>query len=89
MHKPSAIILDVRTAEEFNSGHIENARLMDVQKDDFIQQLSSLDKNKTYLIYCRSGKRSEKALNLLTEQGFKKAYHLKGGYLAWKEETIQ
>jgi rhodanese-related sulfurtransferase len=84
MQKKSAVLLDVRTPEEFQSGHLPGAVNIDVQKDDFEQNIQPLDKNKTYLIYCKSGRRSEKALKMLYDAGFKKAYHLKGGIIAWQ-----
>lgn len=85
MNRSNVVVLDVRTEEEFSQGHIQNAILMDVNKDDFAQKIQTLDKEKTYLVYCRSGKRSEKALNHLHSSGFAKAYHLRGGYLAWQK----
>lgn len=79
----NAVIVDVRTAEEYNAGRIPGAVHIDVQKDDFTQRIQSLDKKKTYLLYCKSGRRSEKAMNLLYDNGFRNVYHLKGGYTAW------
>lgn len=84
MDNPSVVILDVRTEQEYKDGHLDGALLMDVQKDDFIQQLAKLDKNKTYLVYCKSGRRSAKALEVLGAQGFPRGYHLEGGFLNWK-----
>ncbi|MBD0296263.1 MAG: rhodanese-like domain-containing protein [Bacteroidota bacterium] len=43
-----------------------------------------MDKSKTYLLHCRSGKRSTKALNLMKENGFEKVYHLEGSITAWR-----
>lgn len=85
MQRHNVVVLDVRTEEEFAQGHIKDAHLIDVNKEDFAQKIQTLDKEKTYLVYCRSGKRSEKALNLLHNAGFEKAYHLKGGYLEWQK----
>ena len=83
MQRPNAVVIDVRTAEEYAAGHIPGALHMDVQKEDFTSQIQALDKSKTYLLYCKSGRRSEKALNILYNEDYKKAYHLKGGILAW------
>lgn len=85
MQRPNVVVLDVRTEEEFNQGHLHDALLLDVNNEDFAQKIQTLDKQKTYLVYCRSGKRSEKALNMLNAAGFDKAYHLKGGYLEWQK----
>lgn len=83
MHRDNTVILDVRTAEEYAAGHIPGAINMDVNKEDFRQQVQGLDKSKTYLLYCKSGKRSEKALRIMDSTEFKRLYHLKGGYTAW------
>lgn len=79
-------VVDVRTAEEYQSGHIEDAVNIDVQKNDFKTKVSKLDKSKPVLVYCRSGKRSEKAATTLESMGFKRIVNLEGGMLAWEEE---
>ena len=84
INKKNAVLLDVRTAEEYKSGHIPGARQIDVQKtDDFKRQIESLDKNKIYLLYCRSGKRSNAAKMLMNTMGFTKLYDLEGGFAKW------
>lgn len=80
------IILDIRTLEEYKSGHLENSIRIDYYSEDFEEQLDKLDKNKTYLIYCRSGNRSLKALNIMLELGFKEVYHISGGINEWTAE---
>ncbi len=80
------IILDIRTLEEYESGHLENSIRIDFYSDDFEEQLDKLDKNKTYLIYCRSANRSSKALNIMQELGFKEVYHISGGINEWIAE---
>ncbi len=77
------ILLDVRTLPEFQSGHIKNAKMLDFNKADFRKKLSVLDKNKKYFIYCRSGSRSGRALNIMKEMGFTTVYNLKGGINNW------
>ena len=82
--KKNAVILDVRTTDEYKAGHIPNASQIDVlKKEEFKAQISSLDKNKTYLIYCRSGKRSKDAMNIMKELGFTKLFDLNGGFSNW------
>lgn len=84
MKKHNAVLLDVRTMEEYQEGYIPGAVLIDVNKqDDFLQQVQKLDKSKRYLLYCRSGKRSEKALVLMKENGFRKLFHLENGFEGW------
>lgn len=82
---PNAILLDVRTAIEFDNGHIHKAINVDVKQQDFLSKITTLDPSKTYLVYCRSGVRSVKACQLLQEAGFEKIYNLKGGYLAFNK----
>lgn len=81
----TAYLLDVRTPEEYNEGHIEGARLLNVMDEEtFLAGIDSLSPEHTYYIYCRSGRRSQKASNLMTERGLK-VVDLQGGYNAWKE----
>lgn len=81
----SFILLDVRTKEEFLSGHIEKAINIDISSSDFKDKIKKMDKNKTYLIYCRSGRRSQSALMLMKESGFRKIAHLANGINEWIE----
>lgn len=79
-------LIDVRTANEYKSGHIPKAINMDVlSQSNFKQQIETLDKNRPTYIYCRSGKRSLKALNQMIKNGYTHIYDLKGGYLEWNK----
>lgn len=80
---PNAIILDVRTPEEFNAGHIENAINIDIFSSDFKQKIEQLPKDKTVLVYCAKGGRSNKAAMALKELNFPVIFDLSGGYSAW------
>ncbi len=82
----SFIIIDVRTPEEFANEHIENALNLDYYSDKFRDELNKLDKEKTYLIYCRSGNRSGKALSTMKELAFREVYNMLGGIIQWKAE---
>ena len=63
----TVLVVDVRTAEEYNAGHIEGARNIDVLKDNFqTEAMASIPKDKTVAVYCRSGKRSLKAAAIHT-----------------------
>ena len=75
-------ILDVRTRKEFLSGAIPNAISLDFYASDFSQKLDALDKNKIYLIYCRSGNRSKSALAMMKQLGFGYVYELDGGIVS-------
>ena len=79
------VVVDVRTADEFADGHIKGAVNIDVTADDFEAKLSQLDKSKVYLVHCRSGARSTRALETFKKLGFEKIYHLNEGMLAWVE----
>jgi rhodanese-related sulfurtransferase len=77
-------IIDVRTAREYNFGHMEGAINTDVLKyEEFKLKTNDLDKEKPVYIYCRSGNRSVLAAKTLCALGFKEVYDLKGGYLTW------
>jgi rhodanese-related sulfurtransferase len=86
MTDPNVVVLDVRTPEETYLGKIEGAQELDFRNPNFAEEVEKLDKSKTYLVYCRSGARSEKACNLMAEKGFPLLFNLKGGYLAWTNE---
>jgi phage shock protein E len=64
------IIIDVRTPAEFATGHLENALNIDVQSPDFQAQVSTLDPEASYFIYCRSGSRSQQAISKMVNLGF-------------------
>lgn len=81
----TAQLVDVRTAAEFNSGHIESAVNYDFYADDFDQKLAKLDKNKTVMVYCAAGGRSASSAEKLKKMGFKKVYDLDGGMGAWRK----
>ena len=84
----NAVVLDVRTEDEFDQGIIPNAINIDIYKGQgFIYKLEELDKSKTYYVYCRSGARSGQACKIMNELGFEKAYNLVGGILAWEGEV--
>ena len=82
----NVVLVDVRTAEEFNAGHIEGATNIDVKRDDF-ESISNaeLPKDKTLAIYCRSGRRSKTAGEILTKNGFK-VIELESGYNGWTKQ---
>ncbi len=79
------ILLDVRTPQEFGDGTIAGSINIDVKSNDFATMIQNMDKDADYLIYCRSGRRSVKASEIMHEVGFKNLTNIKGGYLAYKE----
>ena len=82
------IIIDVRTPEEYASGHIERAINLDYYSETFADELNQLDKEKTYLIYCRTDHRSGLALDMMAELGFWEVYNLLGGIEQWEEVKL-
>lgn len=77
----SLIVLDVRTAEEFKSGHLKGALSIDFRSPDFESKIKQLDKKKTYLLYCRSGNRSGQAMAVFKKNKFDKVYNQQGGII--------
>lgn len=89
MKTTGVVVLDVRTIDEFNSGHIEGAKQLDYyETDSFNASIDALDKNVTYLLYCRSGGRSGTTYDMMVQKGFKNVYNLEGGMLAWQKANM-
>ncbi len=80
-------VIDVRTPEETAEGVIANAITVDVEAEDFEEKVAKMDKEKTYLVYCRSGQRSLDATTIMRNMGYKKIYEIDGGYLEWTGEN--
>jgi rhodanese-related sulfurtransferase len=82
----SAIIIDVRTPQEFGDGHIPNSILIDFYSPKFPQKIAELDKTKNYYIYCRSGNRSYHAGVFMLSEGFTSVQHLEDGIISWTDK---
>lgn len=79
-----SVLLDVRTKREFEQGHIEGARNLDIfHVGKFQSQCELLNRDEPVYLYCRSGNRSRKASRILANMGFKEIYDLRGGILNW------
>jgi len=83
--KPDFVILDVRTPEEFAKGRLPGAVNLDIQVPHFQSRLAALDRGKTYLVYCRTGNRSARAIAAMTRLGFQSLYHMAEGILRWEK----
>lgn len=83
-----AVILDVRSAFEFNGYKIQNAQNISFTSSGFKSYIENLDKNKIYLVYCATGSRSINAVNFMKSSGFKNVYNLSGGIEHWKSEKL-
>jgi rhodanese-related sulfurtransferase len=79
--RSDVFILDVRTQEEYDAGHIRNSTLIPLQVLD--KRLNELPRDKKILVYCMSGIRSAQASGILVNNGFKEIYNMKGGITDW------
>lgn len=82
-------LVDVRTVEEFNEGHLKKAQNICVTDEDFEANIMKLDKDKPVYLYCRSGMRSAKAAKIMKDLGFKEIYDMEGGYLNWENQRFE
>lgn len=79
-------LIDVRSSDEFNEGHLAGARLLPLNQ--LGSRLKELDSKRPLVVYCRSGSRSSQALKILLDQGFPEAKHLKGGIMQWAGDGL-
>lgn len=79
----NSVLLDVRTEAEVSQGKIEGALVIDFRSPEFKSEITKLDKDKKYLVYCRSGNRSGQAMKMMNSLGFSEVYNLSGGYMNW------
>ena len=81
-------LVDVRTPQEWEQGVIGNPVKANIQAEDFEQKLAELDKNKPVLVYCASGGRSGRAMQMMKEKGFTEVYNLEGGINTWRQQDM-
>lgn len=86
MAEKKVVCLDVRTPEEYNKGHLPGARQINYYDRDFVEQLEALPKDWKYIVYCHSGGRSSKTVQLMRDKGFTRAYNLLGGISEWQKK---
>ena len=82
-----AVVLDVRSPKEVDSGAIPGHQHINISDSSFEYEAAKLDKSKPYLVYCKSGMRSAKACRVMSELGFSKLYNFKGGMMAWNAQS--
>jgi phage shock protein E len=80
----NVVLVDVRTPEEYNAGHLDKALNINWFDEDFEAQFKTIDKQETIYLYCKAGGRSQKATEKLKALGYSKVVNLVGGYDAWK-----
>ncbi len=85
---PNFVLLDIRTPEEFEEEHLEGAILIDYHRDDFQDEIKKLDRDKTYVIYCRVANRTENAFELMRNLKFKEVYNVVGGIKKWRSDGL-
>jgi thioredoxin len=86
---PNATIIDVRTPEEFQGGHLKDAVNFNVLAPEFQSQVSKLDKSQPVFVYCKVGGRSADAVEKMKSMGFTTIYDMKGGYMAWSSAGME
>lgn len=82
------VILDVRTPDEFDAGHLEGAVMVDFYEPDFAERIAELDPDVPYLLYCRSGNRSGQTRAAMANLGFTDVADIDGGILSWMEAGL-
>ena len=82
----SILLLDVRRPDEFEAGTIGRAVNVNVlEEESFTASMADRDREQPVMLFCRSGRRSQRAARILEDMGFKSIIDLEGGYLAWEE----
>ena len=80
-----AVVLDIRTPEEVATGTLPEAIDIDFYAPSFEAEIAALDRDTPYLVYCRSGNRSDTGVELMQELGFTQIYELEDGIVSWVE----
>lgn len=87
-NRPDIIVLDIRTAREYQRGHIRGAKLINYYASSFRGKIKALRKDATYLVHCAAGYRSSWSLSILKAAGLRKVIHMKDGLNAWKRARL-
>jgi len=85
-HDTMLVLLDIRSRDEFETGIIKNAITLEYKDPELKAKLDSMDKDKIYIVYCRTGGRSGITLGYMKKMGFREAYNMKGGIEEWREK---
>ncbi|HEC30577.1 MAG TPA: rhodanese-like domain-containing protein [Candidatus Yonathbacteria bacterium] len=84
-----AVILDVRTKEEYERGHIEGSKNIDIHDATFVEQVEKFDRSQSFVVYCASGARSLNAIQMMIDMGFGDVHSMSGGIADWKKEGME
>ena len=87
--KDEIVLIDVRTPQEYEQGHIENAVNINIAGESFQEEIGKLDKEEPVYVYCKVGGRSGKAAKMLKDMGFKEVYDLEGGIVNWEKSGME
>lgn len=82
------VVLDIRTPDEFESGHLSGATNINYMARDFESLVAKLDRSQTYLVHCATGRRSSRSLATFEKLKFQNVYHLEGGIVAWEKQGL-
>lgn len=82
---PNEQLIDVRTPDEYQSGHLPHSTLINFKDDGFREEVAQLNKKRPVMVYCAAGGRSTATVALLRELGFTEVYELEGGITRWRE----
>lgn len=88
MINKNTVVLDVRTAEEFNQGHIKGAINIDILQPDALDKIGKLNPGSTYLVHCRTQNRSAIAVDHMIKKRFKNIYLMTDGYNGWSKNKL-
>ena len=80
-----AVLIDIRTSREYGQGHIEGAELVDFY-EDFRDKIDKYDRDKRYIIYCRTASRTHYAMMIMRQMGFSDVSHIQGGTVEWERQ---
>ncbi len=86
--RDSVVVLDVRTAGEFQLGHIKGSLNIDISQPDFNTKIEALDKNATYIVLCRTHNRSTVAIKNMEQKGFTHMYQMSDGFSGWSLNAL-
>lgn len=78
------VVIDVRTPKEYEQFRLKNTLFINYRDPNFKTEINKLDRSKTYIVYCLSGKRSGQTCDIMQEAGFKEVYNIAGGMLKWQ-----